>query len=273
MTQRTSPTIHIDFVVRHIQLFHQRHGHDSKGFIHFPQIHNTHFPTGLGQHLLCGADRSGRKPLGLLCVRGMGHDAGQRLAAQLGGGAGLHHHQRSGSVIDRRAAGGGDGAVFFECGFERGDLVELDLARAFVDGHDHITTPALDRDRRDLGRKRTGLGGRLGTLHTGRGKRILLGAGKAVFGGAVFAKGAHGAAGFVGVFQAVQHHVVIHAVVADAVAAASFEQQVGRVGHTLHAAGHQHLMAAGDQHVIREHGCAHGRTAHLGQGDRPRAIR
>jgi hypothetical protein len=61
--------------------------------------------------------------------------------------------------------------------------------------------------------------------------------------------------------------VVEDAVVADAVAAAGLGQQVGRVGHAFHAAGHHHLRAAGQQHVVREHGRAHARAAHLAQGD------
>ncbi len=63
-----------------------------------------------------------------------------------------HHHQRRGAVVDRRARRGGDGAVFLlERGLQRGDLVELDLARAFVDRDHGVAAAALDGDRRDLG--------------------------------------------------------------------------------------------------------------------------
>jgi hypothetical protein len=189
------------------------------------------------------------------------------LQAQFGGGGGGHHHQGGGAVVDRAAGGRGDGAVFLERGFERGDLVQLDLAGAFVNRDHDLARAALDRDRRDLGREGAGLGGGLGALHAGGGESVLLGAGEAVLGGAVFAEGAHGAARLVGVFQAVEHHVVEDAVVADAVAAAGLGQQVGRVGHAFHAAGHHHLRAARQQHVVREHGRAHARAAHLAQGD------
>jgi len=66
--------------------------------------------------------------------------------------------------------------------------------------------------------------------------------------------------------------VVKDAVVTNAVTAASLLQQVGRVGHALHAPGHQHLVRARQQHVMREHGCAHARAAHLAQRDRARAF-
>ena len=86
---------------------------------------------------------------------------------------------------------------------------------------------------------------------------VLLLAGEAVLGSAVFAEGAHGAAGFVGVFQAIEHHVVIHLVVPHAVTASPFEQQIRGIGHALHAAGDDHVVAASHQHVMREHGRLH----------------
>ena len=125
---------------------------------------------------------------------------------------------------------------------------------------------------RDLGRKCARLCGGLGALHAGGGKVVLLGAGEAVLGGAVFAKSAHAATGFVGVFQTVKHHMVINLVVAHAVAATALEHEVRRVGHAFHATGHQHVVRACDQHVVREHGRAHARAAHLGQRDRARAL-
>ena len=197
----------------------------------------------------------------------MGHDAGQWLAAELYGRAGAHHHQGGRAVVDTGAAGGGDGAVFLEGRLERRDFVELDAARALVGGYQHLAAATFDRHRGDLGGKCATLDRRLGPLHAGSGKGVLLGAGEAVLGGAVLAKGAHGATALVGVFQAVEHQVVKNAVVPDAVAPARLGQQVGRVGHALHAAGHQHVGAAGQQHVMRQHGCAHPRAAHLAQRD------
>lgn len=115
--------------------------------------------------------------------------------------------------------------------------------------------------------------GGLGALHAGAGELVLLQAGELVLGGAILTKGAHGAATLVGVFQAVEHHVVNNAVMPDAVAAARLGQQVGGVAHALHAAGHQNIGAAGQQHVVRQHGCAHARAAHLAQRDCSCAVR
>ncbi len=104
----------------------------------------------------------------------------------------------------------------------------------------------------------------LARSHAGDGEGVLLLARELVLGGAIFAEGAHRAARLVGVFQAVEHHVVEDAVVAHAVAAAALEHQVGRVGHAFHAAGDHDLVRAGKQQVVREHRGLHGRAAHLG---------
>jgi hypothetical protein len=60
--------------------------------------------------------------------------------------------------------------------------------------------------------------------------------------------------------------------VTHAVAAAALEQQVGRVGHALHAAGDHHLVGARQQHVVGEHRGLHAGAAHLGERHRPRAL-
>ena len=220
-----------------------------------------------------GPHRGGGKPVGGLGVGGVGDDACQGFGTQLCGGASAGHHQGGSAVVDGRAAGGGDGAVFFERGFEGGDLVKAGLARAFVDGHHGLAAAVFDCDGGDLGGECAGRGGGLGALHAGDGKSVLLLAGEVVFGGAVFTKGAHGATGFVRIFQAVEHHVVKDAVVAHAVAAPAFLQQVGGVGHTFHTACHHYVVAPGQQHVVREHGGFHARATHFGQGDGPSALR
>ena len=196
----------------------------------------------------------------------MRHDTRQRPGAQTCRGGSAQQHQRGRTVVDGRTGCGGDGAVLFEGGFQQRYLVEFYLAWTFVDGNHHLARATLDGDRRDLGGKSAGLGGRLRALHAGHGEFVLRAAREVVFGRAVFTKGAHGAAGLVGIFQAVQHHVVEDAVVPDADAAAALGQQVRRIGHAFHAAGDHHLVAAGQQHIARHHGRLHARAAHLGQG-------
>mgnify|MGYP006143825979 CR=1 FL=1 len=154
VAQRAGAAVHVDDLVRNLQLRHQGHRHHGEGLVHFPQVHVRHLPAGLGQQLLRGADRGGGEPLGLLRVGGVADDARQRLHAQSPGRALGHHHQRRGAVVDAGAGGGGDGAVLLERGLERGNLVQLDLARALVDGNhalagtDGVTELLLDELRR-----------------------------------------------------------------------------------------------------------------------------
>ena len=140
-----------------------------------------------------------------------------------------------------------------------------------VDGH--FALARLEGHGGDFGLERARFNGLLGPRHAGDGKGILLLAGELVFGGAVFAKGAHAAARFVSVFQTVKHHVVKHLVVAHAVAAPAFFQQIGGVGHALHAARNHDLAAAGHDLVVGQDGGFHARAAHFGQGDGTGALR
>ena len=71
---------------------------------------------------------------------------------------------------------------------------------------------------------------------------VHVGAGELIGGGGLLGEGAHQLARLVGVLQAVEVHGIHHPVVADAGAGAVLGQQVGRVGHALHAAGdHDHV--------------------------------
>ena len=110
-------------------------------------------------------------------------------------------------------------------------------------------------------------------LHTGCGKRILISTAELVPRSTVFAKGTHRTTRLVGIFEAIQHHVVEYAVVPDTHTTACFGQKVGGVTHTFHTPCHQHIVAVSKQHVMRQHGGFHARAAHLGQRDRPGALR
>ena len=55
-----------------------------------------------------------------------------------------------------------------------------------------------------------------------------------------------------GAEQAVVDHRIVDRVVTEAVSAARFQQQIGRVGHGLHAAGDGDVGLAAGDHLIRE---------------------
>jgi hypothetical protein len=128
------------------------------------------------------------------------------------------------------------------------------------------------RDGRDLPVEAAVFVGLLAALGGGDRKRILRFAGELVLGHALFGERAHRAAALVGVFQPVDGHVVedLRRAVAHALAR---KHEMRRVGHALHAAGHEHVGALGLEHVVREHHRAHARAAHLREGDRPCALR
>ena len=95
----------------------------------------------------------------------------------------------------------------------------------------------LHRDGHDLLGERAVLVGLLGALQALDGEGVLRLARELVVLRGVLGVGAHQAALVVGVLQAVEEHVVLDLGVAEPGAAAHLGQQVGRVGHALHAAG------------------------------------
>ncbi len=84
---------------------------------------------------------------------------------------------------------------------------------------------------------------------------------------AIFSEGAHETAFVVGVFKAVEKHVVENAAVAHAIAGARAIEEIGRVAHALHAAGDDDFGAAGEEQIVREHDGLHAGAAHFVDGD------
>ena len=79
-------------------------------------------------------------------------------------------------------------------------------------------------------------------------------------------KGPHQAAWLIGVLETIQKHVVVHGTVAEPQALAHFRQNVRRVGHALHAAGHDHVIGPHMERVIGHHHGLHARATHLVDG-------
>src|ERR1700676_1570079 len=116
----------------------------------------------------------------------------------------------------------------------------------------------------------TALRARVRVFH---GVGVLVCAGKLIGLGGSFAKIAHRAPALIGVFEAVHHHVIDNPVMTGAIAGARFCQQVGRVGHALHAAGHHDFGGAGLDDVVGQHGGLHAGTADLVDGGGASRIR
>ena len=99
------------------------------------------------------------------------------------------------------------------------------------------------------------------------GELVLRLAGEAGGGGVLLGAGAHRDL-VEGAEEAVVHHRVDDLLVADAVAGASARQQVGRLGHRLHAAGHDDVGLALLDHLIGQVDGVEPGQAHLVDGGR-----
>ena len=139
----------------------------------------------------------------------------------------------------------------------------LRLARLFVLRDHGLGLAGARGHRRDLGCETAVGNGLLRPCQ--RGERIIvLGlAGELIGLGAILGECAHQAALVIGVFQPVEEHVIHDLAMAEPVAAARAVEQIGRVGHALHAAGHRDLRAAGEDQVMGEHRRLHAGAAHL----------
>ena len=160
-----------------------------------------------------------------------------------------------------------------KAGFSVGILAGIGLQRLLVVAHRLDALAAGDLDRDDLAVEGAALDRRLGAGEALDRVGVHVGAGELIGGGGLLGESAHQLAGVVGVLQAVEVHGVHHPVVADARAAAVLGQQIGRVGHALHAAGDDDLGRARGQRVVGHDRRLHARAAHLVDRGRLDALR
>jgi hypothetical protein len=72
--------------------------------------------------------------------------------------------------------------------------------------------------------------------------------------------------GLVGILKAVEQHVIDDPIMAGAISAACFREQIGRIRHALHAAGHHDLGRTGTDDVMGQHRGFHPGAADLVDG-------
>ena len=195
----------------------------------------------------------------------MGHDAGRRLQAPCQGRGLAHQHQGAGPVGDRTGVGGGDGAVGGKRRAQAGNLLDGGLVGLFIVADQVLALAGVHRYRGGFRAQGAGIDRLLGAGQGFDGEGVHLLAGEAAFVGGTLGETAHRAAG-IGVFQAVQEHVVVGGPVAAAQAAARAQQQVGGIAHTLHAPGDHYLVGAGNNAVVAEDGRLHTAAAGLVDG-------
>src|SRR5690606_4482564 len=142
------------------------------------------------------------------------------------------------------------------------------LAGLLVGVDRNLALAGLDDDRNDLVDEGPRLDRVVGAGQ--RGDRVLvhLGAGELVLVRRGLGEGAHRTTFLVGVLEPVEEHVVVSRVVADARARAMLLEQVGSVGHALHAAGDDQVDGAhGERLGAHDHGL-HAAAADLVDGGR-----
>ena len=127
-------------------------------------------------------------------------------------------------------------------------------------------------DRHDLGSEVA-----IGDRGAGAGQRlhrigILVGTAEAIQRRHRLTEIAHGSAGFIGVFQPVQHQVVEHHVMPDAIAGACLLQQVRRARHGFHAARDHHIGRPCCDGIVSQHDRLHAGAAHFIDGRRTHGI-
>ncbi|MND97863.1 hypothetical protein D3C80_901940 [compost metagenome] len=81
-----------------------------------------------------------------------------------------------------------------------------------------------------------------------------------------FRECSHGAAFVIGVFKAVEEHVIVDFAVAHAIAATRFFEQIGRVGHAFHAASNHNVRTSCGNEIGAQHDGLHARSANLVDG-------
>ena len=180
--------------------------------------------------------------------------------------------QRGGAVGIGRGARRRDRPVGPEGGLQRGNFFGRDFERVLVAGDRPVAALGGNRDRRDFGGEGAVFdrlfGARQGLDRIG----VLFGAAELIGLRRRLAEIAHRAAAFIGVFEAVEQHMVDDAVMAHAIAAARLGEQIGRVRHRFHAAGDDDLGRSRQNEIMGEHGRLHAGAADLVDGGRARGV-
>ena len=258
--------MHVHLVVGQVQIPHGCHRDDGESLVDFEKIHVRRGPTGTLQYFAYRADGRGGKPGGFLGVARMGADLrAHRELAPRGFGA-THEHQCRRAVGDRAGIGRSDCAAFAKGGLEMRDLFRLRLPRLLVLGHVALSRTTTHRHRHDLPMETAVRDGFLRPVERGNREVVLGFTGELVMLRTVFGEDPHETALVEGIFQAVYEHVVEHPAVTHAIAGACLLEQVGRVAHALHAAGHHDVVTARAKQIVGQHGGFHARAAHLVDG-------
>ena len=176
---------------------------------------------------------------------------------------------RGAAVGDLAGVAGGDVAGLVERRAEAAEALGGGVAAdalVLLD-HDRVAPPLRHLDRDDLVVEQAVLGGRRGPLVALGRQLVLRGPLEAGRRGVLLGAGAHRDL-VEGAEQAVVHHRVDDLLVAEAVAGTGAREQVGRLGHRLHAAGHHDVGVARLHELVGQVDRVEAGQAHLVHGRR-----
>ncbi len=81
-----------------------------------------------------------------------------------------------------------------------------------------------------------------------------------------FGKATHELPLVIGIFEAVEKHMIQHLLMTHAQTLACLGQDVRRIAHAFHTTGDHDPVAAGQDQIVGQHGGLHGRTADFVDG-------
>src|ERR1019366_3944453 len=146
------PAVHVHFVRVEREVPDERHRNDRERLVHLEKVDLGKWNPGFLGGLPSRRNGRRREPVGLLRVRRLRDDPGDRLTApepRLG-----DENERRGAVVDLRRVRRGHGAVFLEGRLERAHLLELlerGRERLLVAIHRDRALLAFDRHGSELG--------------------------------------------------------------------------------------------------------------------------
>ena len=263
MAEGAGSAVDVQLLVRDVQFPGGQHGNHGEGLVDLEQVHLTGGPASPIQGPAHGRPGCGCELRRFLGMGGVTDDPRDGVKAQPFRHRGPGQDEGRRAIRDRAGVGRRDRAVLREGRLQGRDTGGIGPAGLLVPVDPLGPLPAGDLHGHHLAVKGTGgLGGK-GALQGADGEGVHGLTANLVGPGRLLGEGPHQPARLIGILQPVQVHGVRYDVVADARATPVLGQQVGGVGHALHAASDDDIGAARREGVVGEDGRLHARAAHL----------
>ncbi len=259
--------VDVDFLRVQAEFADRHHGDHGEGLVDLEQIHIVLCPAGFTEQGLDGTHRCAGELRWMLGLGAVGDDPGQRLETTLLGFGFPHQNQGRGAVGYGRGIGGSDGAVFTERGAQARYLFDIGVVGLLIIFNNHLALTGFHGYGDDFVFEQSLFNGLLRPGERGDGEFVHLFTGIAFLVRHFLGESPHQAASLC-VFQAIEEHVILGRLPrTHPVPAADSLEDVGGVGHALHAAGNHDVVAASLDYIVGKHGRFHaGPTEFVNSG-------